>query len=108
MKQPKSQKPEKQKTKEKKQPKQIVQGNKAQIEVEIEKMSIWKAKKQLDKGEWKKIQELPFENAYLQKKIENGVSFFYQNIQTEEIAFINRSLVDPNLNYNQGGFQNDE
>ena len=71
-------------------------------------MSIWKAKKEFNKGEWNKIQELPFDNAYLQKKMENGIAFFYQNNKTEEIVFINRSLVDPNLAYNHGGFQADE
>lgn len=69
---------------------------------------MWKAKKKLLSGDWVKIDQLPYENSYLQKKKENGVAFFYQNKQTAEMFFVNRSMVDPNLNYSHGGFQDDE
>ena len=46
------------------------------MEVDIEKVSFWKAKKQL-KTNWKRIYQLPFANAYLQKKIDNSVAFFF-------------------------------
>lgn len=36
-----------------------------------------------------------------------GAHFFYQNVDTGEILFLYRALVDPNLNYNQGGFDED-
>lgn len=32
---------------------------------------------------------------------------FYKNQETNELIFINRSMVDPNLNYNKGGFGED-
>lgn len=55
-------------------------------------------------GIWTKINKIPFKNAYLEGKLESGAIFFYQNTKTGKIIFINRSLVDPNLNYNRGGF----
>ena len=56
---------------------------------------------------WVKIDKLDFQNDYLNKKIENKTSIFYRNEKSGEIIFINRSIVDPSLNYNKGGFGED-
>jgi hypothetical protein len=57
-----------------------------------------------EKGKWKRIDKLEPYNSYLNKKLENRTVVFYRNEDTNELIFINRSIVDPTLNYNKGGF----
>jgi hypothetical protein len=70
-------------------------------------VTISKNKENLVDGKWVKITELPYYNEYLQSKLSSSSVFFYRNVESNKILFINRSLVDPNLNYNQGGFNSD-
>ena len=53
---------------------------------------------------WKKVDQIDIQNSYLTKKLESKTVIFYQNENTKELMFLNRSIVDPSLNYNKGGF----
>jgi hypothetical protein len=53
------------------------------------------------------VDQLELANSYLAKKLESKICIFYRNSVTQELIFLNRSLLDPNLNYNKGGFGQD-
>lgn len=78
------------------------------VEVDIEKVPLHKfAKMQLARKEgesWIRVDELKLSNDFLLKKLESRTVVFYENSVTGELIYINRSMVDPNLNYNKGGF----
>lgn len=78
-----------------------------ETQVDIVKMPLHKFAKKQEKSNsnnWKRVEKLDIYNSYLAKKIENKSAIFYKNEDTGELIFINRSIVDPTLNYNKGGF----
>lgn len=74
---------------------------------DVVKTNVNKCMQELADGQWLRIYEIPFHNEYLENKLVSGSVFFYKNQKSGKLAFINRSLVDPNLNYNRGGFNSD-
>jgi hypothetical protein len=79
-----------------------------QTEVEIEKVPLSKFRKYKFAGSsWAKVEQLDFRNDYLAKKMESRTVVFYRNLDSGELIFVNRSMVDPTLNYNKGGFGED-
>ena len=62
-------------------------------------MNIKKWGKNINIEEWQKIDELPIQNSYLQKKVQTRTSIFFQNKLTNRLIFINRSMIDPNLDF---------
>lgn len=95
----------KKKNKDKKQ-KSPRNNNTTEVEVDVARVPLTKCQTTFSIENWKKIDVLPedFNSSYLQKKIDSGATFFYMNQDTSQLVYINRSLVDPKLNYNQGGF----
>lgn len=81
----------------------------AETEVEIEKVPLHKFGKRWERGagEWRRVEQLEPFNSYLAKKLDGRAHVFYRNSSTNELVFLNRSLVDPALNYNKGGFGED-
>lgn len=81
-----------------------------EIEVDVDKIPIHKFAKTINLGginKWKRVEQLDFVNDYLNKKIENRTAIFFRNEETNQLIYMNRSYVDPNLNYNKGGFGED-
>lgn len=78
------------------------------VEVEIEKVPLHKfIKMQKYQKQWVKVDQLDIQNDYLSKKMESNTVLFYKQPDTNALIYINRSLVDPALNYNKGGFGDD-
>lgn len=83
-------------------------GPREQTEVTVDKVPLHKfAKSGRGAQDWTRIDELPFENEYLSRKLESKAFVFYRNRDTGELLFVSRSMVDPALNYNRGGFGED-
>lgn len=58
--------------------------------------------------QWQQIKTAPFNNSYLRKKFGTGTNIIFENQVTKEVLCLNRSIVDPTLNYNKGGFDMDK